>query len=159
MNFKKSVLTVWFFAIALLLVSCKNNKKDNASDDKLESEIESEATSDEPEYQNLITENEGEYPRDFDVFDDSDISKRIKDLTGDQYDDVVAHFDTETPVVSEDGIYKFTGCKQHDCPAFKTTILFDANNDNLNVLIEKDEEATVFDEDGEIELTESLEMK
>jgi|SRR5690625_2065481 len=159
MHFKKTVLTVWFFGIALLFVSCKNNKKDNSSGDTLTSEIESESTDEEAEYQNVITENKGAYPREFGVFDDSDFSKRIKDLIGDQYEDVVANFNTETPVVSEDGIYKFTGCKQHDCPAFKTTILFDANKDNLNVLIEKEEETEVFDEEGEIELTESLEMK
>src|SRR5699024_8517550 len=75
----------------------------------------------------LIIENEGEYPRDFDLFGDNSVKERLKALLGEDFKEVKDNFETQTPVVSEENIYKFTGCKAHDCPSFLTRVYYDAN--------------------------------
>jgi len=36
------------------------------------------------------------------------------------------NFNVEAPIVSENGVYKFSGCKKHNCPSFQTIIYYDA---------------------------------
>ncbi|QBJ88152.1 hypothetical protein DDI74_18720 [Chryseobacterium gleum] len=72
---------------------------------------------------------------------------------------MVKNFNVEGPIASENGIYKLTGCKQHDCPGYATSIYYDAKNDNLNVSIDKNGKVTDFAEKGKITVSESLKSK
>ena len=110
-------------------------------------------------FENIITKNKGKYPSDINFFENNEIAERIKELTKDRFVDIVNNFNVQSPIVSENRIYKFTGCKQHNCPLFFTTILFDASKDNIQVIIDKNGEIQEFNEKGKINLTESLRMK
>lgn len=107
----------------------------------------------------IILQNEGKYPREIKLMENDAFSKRMKSLLGDAYQTMKDNFQTETPIVSEDGIYKITGCKQHDCPAFMTSIYYDAKKDNLYVIIEKGEDKQSFLEKEAITITNTLKMK
>lgn len=110
------------------------------------------------EVENIITLNEGKYPREIDLFEDEEMIERLQFLLGDRYEEMLANFNVESPIVSEDGIYKVTGCKQHACPEYYVTILLDAIRDNMNVLINQDGKIDGFGETATIDITETLEM-
>ncbi|REC46786.1 hypothetical protein [Chryseobacterium pennipullorum] len=109
--------------------------------------------------ENIITKSVGKYPHDIKLFEDKNITARLKKLVGNQYDEMVKNFNVESPVSSENGIYKLSGCKQHDCPGYSTSIYFDAHNDNLNVSIDKNEQVTHFAEKGKIKVSDALKVK
>lgn len=160
-----TLLTVCLISLSLFMVSCKKTKKNNTPD-KSGSELTVKNDSVEPsttDYSKtavkLITENEGQYPRDLKIFKDKDIANRLKKIAGADYPKIIENFDTETPIVSLNGIYKFTGCKQHNCPSFHTTILYDAHHDNFNIIIEKNGRIKVYDEKGNITMTKALKLK
>ena len=150
----KSVLSNVFF-LGLILIAAAACKTETKSETQ-----QSEVVVTEPELKvnNIITENVGKYPRDINLFENEEVVSRLKFLTGENYLEMLSNFNVETPIVSENGIYKVTGCKQHDCPAYHTTILFDAHNDNMNVLINQDGKIKGFAEKATIDLTETLEM-
>lgn len=108
---------------------------------------------------NIITKNVGKYPHEIKLFEDKAITERLKKLVGAQYDDMVKYFNVESPIASENGIYKLSGCKQHDCPGYATTIYYEAKNDNLNVSIDKSGKVTDFAEKGKIMVSEALKSK
>lgn len=108
---------------------------------------------------NIITKNVGKYPHDVKLFEDKSITERLKKLTGAQYDEMVKNFNVESPIVSEGGIYKLSGCKQHDCPGYAIHIYYDSKNDNLNVSIDKNGKVTDFAEKGKVTVSEALKNK
>ena len=160
------------FALSLFVVSCKKETKTESSvstTDTLTTAMpqdtvstpknDSAASPSAPAPDNIITKNVGKYPHDIKFFEDKEISERLKKLTGSQYDEMVKNFNVEGPIASENGIYKLTGCKQHDCPGYATSIYYDAKNDNLNVSIDKNGKVTDFAEKGKITVSESLKSK
>ncbi|MCQ9636930.1 hypothetical protein MP477_18410 [Chryseobacterium sp. WG23] len=108
---------------------------------------------------NIITKNVGKYPHDIKLFEDKNLTERLKKVVGPQYDEMVKFFNVESPIVSENGIYKLNGCKQHDCPGYSTSIYYDAKNDNLNVAIDKNGKVSDFAEKGKITVSETLKAK
>jgi len=162
------------FALSLCVVSCKKETKtessvssdtlatvmpqDSVTTPKTDSTTTAAAPS-APASENIIMKNVGKYPHDIKFFEDKGITERLKKLTGAQYDEMVKNFNVESPISSENGIYKLTGCKQHDCPGYATSIFYDAKNDNLNVSIDKNGKATEFAEKGKITVSESLKAK
>lgn len=146
--------------LALVTISCKQNKSADSlqTQDTLSVQQDSATTSTITK-ENSITKNEGKYPHDIKIFDDPEIGTRIKKVTGEKYEEIIKNFNVETPVVSEAGIYKFTGCKQHDCPAYQTTVLYDASKDNLNVLVDQNGKITEYNENGKINYSDALKTK
>ncbi|THV62119.1 hypothetical protein [Chryseobacterium candidae] len=162
------------FALSLCVVSCKKETKteSSVSSDTLATVMPEDsvtnpktdstsiaASSSAPATENIITKNVGKYPHDIKFFEDKSISERLKKLTGAQYDEMVKNFNVESPVSSENGIYKLAGCKQHDCPGYATSIFYDSKNDNFNVSIDKNGKVTDFAEKGKITVSESLKSK
>ncbi|WP_250252904.1 hypothetical protein [Chryseobacterium sp. Marseille-Q3244] len=107
----------------------------------------------------IITKNDGKYPHDVKLFEDKGLTERLKKLVGKDYDEMIKNFDVESPIVSEGGIYKLHGCKQHDCPGYATSIYYDSKNDNLNVSIDKNGKIIDFSEKGKISVSKALESK
>jgi hypothetical protein len=162
------------FALSLCVVSCKKEAKteSSVSTDTLATVMPKDSLStpkndsvappppsSAPRATNIITKNVGKYPHDIKFFEDKSITERLKKLVGTQYDEMVKNFNVESPVTSENEIYKLTGCKQHDCPGYAASIFYDAKNDNLNVSIDKNGKATEFAEKGKITVSESLKAK
>lgn len=149
--------------MAVFMVSCKDNKQVKSTDSQnvVESVLNAEETekTENETFQNIITENEDQYPRDIAVFEDPEISERIQKLVGDEYQSILENFNTETPIVSDKDVYKFTGCKEHDCPSFHSTVLYDAKDNNLNVLVSKKGKVKVYEEKGKIVITKTLNVK
>lgn len=150
-------------AFSILLFSC-NKKADESVSAKDSVEVKQTdstniATPETHSNTNIITSNEGKYPHEIQIFEDRDFADRLRKITGTEYDEILKNFNVESPIVSEAGIYKFTGCRQHDCPAYLTTILYDAQNDNLNVLIDQEGKITEYSEKGKINYTDALKAK
>ncbi|MFP3833370.1 hypothetical protein [Chryseobacterium sp. SIMBA_028] len=160
-------------ALSLCIVSCKKETKteSSVSNDTLATVMPKDSvTTPKPDSvattpssasgtMNIITKNVDKYPHDIKFFEDKSITERLKKLVGVQYDEMVKNFNVEGPISSENGIYKLTGCKQHDCPGYATSIYYDSKNDNLNVSIDKDGNISDFNEKGKIAGTEKLEKK
>lgn len=148
---KRNWLLLLSFIGVMVLVSCKRatrnpqtlQERDSASD-KVEA---------------LIVENEGEYPRDVDLFSDTSVKERLENLLGEDFKKVEDNFETQTPIVSEKSIFKFTGCKAHDCPSFLTRVYYDANHDNFNVLITRSGKVKIYAEKEQIQVPKVLEVK
>ncbi len=146
--------------LALATISCKQNKTQDQVQTKDTLVVQQDsAEANAAVHENIITKNEGKYPHDLKIFEDKDFGDRFKKLVGTQYDNIIKSFNVESPIVSEAGVYKFTGCRQHDCPAFLTTILYDAKNDNLNVLVDQEGKITEYSEKGKIDYTNTLKAK
>lgn len=134
------------FIFSLSLISCKRTS--TAAD-----------TVSQTETITLITENEDQYPRDIDLLNKTVVSKRLKDLLGDAYKGMLEHFETQTPIVSVEDIYKFTGCEAHNCPNFLTTVYYDAKHDNFNVVISQRGKVEIYTERETISIPKSLDAK
>lgn len=159
---------ILFMAISLILSlgasSCKKQQSSNQiseNKDSITSAISGNAVQEikilDPN--NIIVKNEGKYPLEIKIFEDESFNERVKDITGSEYDAIIKNFNVETPIVSESGIYKFSGCKQHDCPSFQTIIYYDAKTDNINVIINKNDKISSFSEKGKIDISETLSKK
>ncbi|MDY3345076.1 hypothetical protein PG326_05470 [Riemerella anatipestifer] len=165
---KKSILSLVLVGAALAFTSCKDKckgdckeaceKKEAVANDSTKKVENQEAATVVAE--NVLTQNVGKYPKELGLLDKSDLSERIKTLTGDKYAEIVANFNVETPVVSENDVYKTTGCKKNNCSDYMTTILYDKKNDNLNVLLtSNDAVVKEYNEKGKINYTETLKSK
>lgn len=106
----------------------------------------------------LFTDAEDQYPRDLGLFDNDAFKARLWEVTGDEYDEIVANFNVQTPVEVADGVYKFNGGKTNAVPEFNTTIYYDSKNDNLNVVVTRNGESVLYvePEGEEIEIPEAL---
>lgn len=145
---KNKSIVLWASVVCfLILTSCKRAPE------------KSETATSSGNVEVLITENEGAYPQDVDLFGSNSVNGRLQDLLGEEYKEVKANFETETPIVMEDHIYKFTGCKAHDCPSFLTRIYYDADHDNFNVLITRSGKVKIYTEKDQIRVPKVLEVK
>lgn len=119
----------------------------------------SEVTETEVAANDVISSNVGKTALEVKLFEDVNFSERLKKIAGADYETMVKNFNVQTPIVEENGIYKLTGCKAHDCPAYQTTVLYDKKNDNFNIIIDQNGKVKELEEKGKIEYTESLKSK
>lgn len=169
---KKIILSVFAFSLLTFTFSCKKEAKTAAAStgsDSLNTTMSSKDTAAMPKKDsasvvsktsgNSITKNTGKYPNEIKLFEDKSITDRLKKMAGAQYGEMIKNFNVESPIVSENGIYKVNGCKQHDCPGYATSIYYDSKNDNFNVRIDKNGKVTEFAEKGKIVVTDALKSK
>lgn len=161
MTNKNVLLIITTLLLSLTLVSCKYNKVKSGEESDATTTINSESSSSvDSKIAQLITQNVDQYPQsDLKLLENTDFKDRLKALTGNDYENIMENFDTETPIVSDEDVYKFTGCKAHNCPSFLTTILYDAKTDNMNVLVSKNGKVKIYEEDGKITTTKTLRAK
>ena len=88
---------------------------------------------------------------------ESSITPRLKTLLGTDYDQMVKHWNTETPFTKEGDILHASGCKQHDCNTYSYDLYIDIKNNKINVYKFSQSKLTVFAEDDyRIVLKDSL---
>ena len=88
---------------------------------------------------------------------ESTLSPRLKSLLGTDYDQMVKHWNTETPFTKEGDILHASGCKQHDCNTYSYDLYIDIKNNKINVYKFSQSKLTVFAEDDHrIVLKDSL---
>jgi len=109
--------------------------------------------------QNILTKNVGKYPTDIKLFEDKELTDRLKKLMGADYDEMVKNFNVVSPIKAENEVYRANGCMQHNCPGYYAFIYFDAKNDNLNVLIDRDGKVKEYAEKGKIEVSDELKTR
>lgn len=159
---KKSIFkTLVCVCVMMVLAACgKTVKEENtAQKSAMQEQADGENASASHAKLSLITQNVDQYPSDVGVLDNAEIAKRLAAIMGDGYEEALHNFDTETPIVTANGVYKFTGCKAHDCPAYQITVLYDEKTDNLNVLVDRKGRIKVYDEKGKITISSALEAK
>ena len=85
------------------------------------------------------------------------LSPRLKTLLGTNYDQMVKHWNTETPFIKEGDILHASGCKQHDCNTYSYDLYIDIKNNKINIYKFSESKLTVFAEDDyHIVLKDSL---
>jgi hypothetical protein len=88
---------------------------------------------------------------------ESSITPRLKTLLGSDFDQMVKHWNTETPFTKEGNVLHASGCKQHDCNTYSYDLYIDAKNNKINVYKFSQSKLTVFAEDDfRIVLKDSL---
>nr|WP_198999551.1 hypothetical protein [Flavobacterium sp. ASV13] len=87
----------------------------------------------------------------------SSITPRLKSLLGNDYDEMVKLWNTETPFTLEGDILHASGCKQHDCNNYSYDLYIDVKNNKINVYKFSKSKLDVFAEDHyRIQLKDSL---
>ena len=155
---KKTFILAAALVIGLGFTACKQQTKEAtpATNDSTQVANDSTATDG---VKALFTTNDGKTPTEINLLDNADLKARMQKLVGGEYDNLVKNFNTVTPIGSENGIYKTTGGKAHEVPAYQTTIYYDANNDNLNVIISQNDKENTYVEKDTIKVTDALKSK
>lgn len=92
---------------------------------------------------------ENKYPFDVHLFEDTLFTKRVKKLIGNHnYRYLVDHWDVETPITIDKGLFIVSGCKAHTCNETNFIIVIDPTKDIMNVGIRKNRAVSVYTEDG-----------
>ena len=97
------------------------------------------------------------------LFENEVLAARLKKLDRFNYDAMLKLWNTETPIVIEEGILHMSGCKQHDCPSSAYDFFLDVENDNINIYHFRSNMLRIYQETGIIELppgfAEEMEIK
>lgn len=87
----------------------------------------------------------------------SSLAPRLKTLLGNDYDEMVKNWNTETPFEKQENILHAWGCKQHDCNSFSFDLYIDVKNNKINVYKFAESKLTVFKEDNfDIEIKDNF---
>jgi len=95
---------------------------------------------------------EGKYAGQEKLFENEVLAARLKNLDRFNYDAMLQRWNTETPIVIEEGILHMSGCKQHDCPSSAYDFFLDLENDNINIYNFRSNMLRLYQESGMIEL-------
>lgn len=157
----KKLVILAIAALTMSFMACNGNKANNAQTANEENDTTaiSDSAVQDTAFAALLKDNEGKTALDAKLLDNETFTARVKALAGAEYDSIVANFNTQSPIVSENDIYKLSGGRAHSVPEYNTTIVYDAQNDNLNILIDKMGEITVLKEKEEIKMTDTLKSK
>lgn len=164
LNMKKVMNLLLCGAVVCGFTSCGNQtKKAEALMDSAKNSVESMAGAVDSVAQKglaeLMKESEGKYAQEIGLLDNPLLKGRLEALTKDLAPEIIKNFNTQTPVVSEDGIFKFSGGKAHEVPAFNTTIYYDSNSDNMRVDVERNGKVQTFVEKGDLKVSDALKQK
>jgi hypothetical protein len=95
---------------------------------------------------------EGKYAGQEDLFENEVLAARLRNLERFNYDAMLERWNTETPIVIEEGVLHMSGCKSHDCPSSAYDFFWDIENDNLNIFHFRENMLRIYQEKGWIEL-------
>ena len=147
-----------FLALSCLLVSCDKLKK-NPSESEGPNQTPDQEMLDEPDELALpdtelgfMVSYEGKYAGQEELFENPVLAERLKNLDRFNYEAMLQRWNTETPIVIEDGILHMSGCKAHDCPSSAYDFFLDVKNDNINIYNFRSNMMRLYQESGMIEL-------
>ena len=104
----------------------------------------------------MIKKWKGKTAGEVNMFGDSIIEARFSKLLGQEYLLMKANWNVQTPFEEENGIYNTTGCKVHDCRSYQSFAYFDVNHNNINIVIIKNKEMTLYIEKDTIQLPDQM---
>ncbi len=94
----------------------------------------------------------GKYAGQEKLFENEVLAARLKSLERFNYEAMLQRWNTETPIVMEEGILHMSGCKAHDCPSSAYDFFLDVENDNINIYNFRSNMLRLYQESGMIEL-------
>lgn len=134
MNSKYILQTVAFF-ILIGIMSCKESGENKPSEEQAKAEVPPK------EYPRGVNESwaafekeVGKKPSEIGLMKSPELQERIKNLLKEDYERFQKDWNEETPLVVEDRIIFFTGCKSGDCKANKYAVYLDVNDNNINIV-------------------------
>lgn len=98
----------------------------------------------------LLSASVGKTASEVGLYSNSFLAERSKALLGADFEVVTEKCNVETPVAMSGEIFTFSGRDTADNPTMITTFVYDAANDNLNIVVKKDGQGVVFAEKGEL---------
>lgn len=158
-----------FLFLVILTVSCdklkKNQSDQNGSDNMQDHEMidqskdardVTEQGANEIEIPNtelgFMVTYQGKYAGQEKLFANEVLADRLKKLDRFNYDAMLQRWNTETPIVIEEGILHMSGCKAHDCPSSAYDFFLDVENDNINIYNFRSNMLRLYQEKGMIDL-------
>ena len=146
-----------FLVLAFLLVSCDKLKKDpsgsEGSNRATDQEMLDEPGEALPDTElGFMVSYEGKYAGQEELFMNPVLAERLKNLDRFNYEAMLQRWNTETPIVIEEGILHMSGCKAHDCPSSAYDFFLDVENDNINIYNFRSNMMRLYQESGMIEL-------
>ncbi|CAN5325386.1 hypothetical protein BH10ACI2_BH10ACI2_24060 [soil metagenome] len=111
-----------------------------------------EATPSTPAYIALLKKSAGKYPNDIKLLENVEIKDRLKKLLGKDFTDLKAHWNVETPMEIENGVFKAGACEAHNCGSNNYLMFVDLKSDSINVYHIVDGVTRHYFESGEINL-------
>lgn len=147
---KVILLAMIFF---LSLSGCTNNKNESTVQPVVDSTgiMKSMNAGTDTDSLNFIKTWKGKMADEVSMFDNVIIQRRLLALLGpEEYALLKSNWMVQTPFEEESGIYKVSGCKQHDCPSYHVIAYFDIANNNINIAIFKNKNFRMYEEKGEI---------
>lgn len=155
---KRWIITLLCVSI-VAFVSCNNKNKQGTVTEReiivMEPEVEVTADSISSDLI-FLSEWVGKYPKEVSLFKLNVITSRLQQLMGNQYDSLIANWNTETPIQLEDSIIHTSGCKAQDCPADSYELYVDLKDNNINVYNFQNDKLHVYEEKGKIALPNKM---
>ena len=141
--FMKASKLIFLFAI-FVFYNCTNSKKELQPEPVLsEDEVKIDIPADliEDSAQAINGESElffmrnlvDKYPTQVDLFRNEILLNRFKNMDRFNTENLVANWNTETPLAIEDEIIHSSGCQDNDCPNNAFELFIDLKNDNINI--------------------------
>lgn len=100
---------------------------------------------------NSLRKYAGKYPSQIKLIGNSELTKRLKKLTGSDFKDLASCV-VETPIVVKGDVFIASACFPHECPEKNYTIVYDFKQDLLNVKIKNflngNSRVILYSEDG-----------
>ncbi|WP_316787072.1 hypothetical protein [Pedobacter frigiditerrae] len=101
---------------------------------------------------NNLNKSNGKYPSEITLFENKELSKRLKSLLKDRFFFLKKTWAVETPIEVKNNIFKAWGCKQHFCDRTNFIIVVDFKKNVIYVGIRDNENVKVYSKDGSINI-------
>ncbi len=111
-----------------------------------------EATPSTPAYIAILKKSAGKYPYEIKLLENVELKDRLKKLLGKDFNDMKSHWNVETPMEIENGVFKASACEAHNCGDNNYLMFVDLKSDNINVYHSENGNTRHFFESGEINL-------
>jgi hypothetical protein len=127
------------FVIFFLFYSCDEIKKQNPKFlEEKSQENDNQEIETKPEIKPLhelffLNELIGKYPTQESIFNNENLSNRLKGIDNLDFVNLIVNWNTETALTIEDQIIHASGCNDNDCPSNAYELFIDLENDNINV--------------------------
>ncbi|MCC7401882.1 MAG: hypothetical protein IT214_10410 [Chitinophagaceae bacterium] len=90
----------------------------------------------------------GKYPYDVKLFDNPELTGRLKKLLGNRYQFFKDTWDVETPIEIKNNIFKASACEAHNCDATNFIIFVDLSTNTLYAGIKEEGQIKKYAERG-----------
>lgn len=142
---KIKVRAILFFILLISLSACSGSKKKSTQEGGETSFA-----------MQFIREHVGQYPKAFGLFENEELKSRLEALMSQEADSLYLFWNVETPIQIMDDVVFASGCQQHSCPNHAYYLLMNLETNSINVYVFKQQNLTIYTEQGLIPLPRSF---